>query len=180
MSLFPLSFLFWALFLESPDGFADPESRSKFAMITFKINVLRNLKMIQWNYQSSKQNWLVCELRTLLLFNRFLFEYLILGPISYQNFWEANPRRQNPWPTAITISPDFIQNNLDSFTYLFLITRLFPCIFLFWCLCCRCCGFFFCHLFTFVTILFHHKNSSLIINLIHYMSKDNTKIAEQT
>ena len=118
MSLFPLSFLFWALFLESPDGFAGPESCSKFAMITFKINVLRNLKMIQWNYQSSKQNWLACELRTMLLFNRFWFEYLISGLISYQNFWEANHRRQNPWPTAFTISPDFIQNNLDSFTFL--------------------------------------------------------------
>ena len=117
MSLFPLSLLFWALFLEIPDGFAGPESCSKFAMITFKINVLRNLKMIQWNYQSSKQNWLACELRTMLLFNRFWFKCLILGLISYQNFWETNPRRQNPWPTAFTISPDFIQNNLDSFTF---------------------------------------------------------------
>ena len=129
MSVFPLSLLLWALFLESPDGFSGLESCSKFSMFTFKINVLRNLKMIQWNYQSSKQNWLVCEPRTMLLFNRFWFEYLILGAVSYQNFQETNPRRQNPWPTTFTISPDFIQNNLDSFTF-FSSLDFFPASFL--------------------------------------------------
>ena len=63
------------------------------------------------------------------------------------------------------------------FFHLLIITRFFPCLFFFWCLCCRRCGFFLYH---FSTFLFHQKNRSLIINLIHYMSKDNKKIAEQT
>ena len=42
------------------------------------------------NYQ--KQNWPVCELGTLLLFNRFWFEYLITDPKSYRPFEKRDPR----------------------------------------------------------------------------------------
>ena len=117
MSVFPSSFLFLALFLDQVlMGFQAQKPVQSLPCVHSR-NII-NLKMIQWNYQLTKQNWLVCELRTMILFNRFWFEYLILGPVSYQNFRETNPGRQNPWPTAFTISPDFIQNNLDSFTFL--------------------------------------------------------------
>ena len=101
------------VFWSSPDGFSGPESCAKFAMCTFKkYNKFENDTM-KLPVNETK----LTELRTMILFNRFWFEYLILGPVSYQNFWETNPGRQNPWPTAFTITPDFIQNNLDSFTF---------------------------------------------------------------
>ena len=50
------------------------------------------LKMIQWNYQLTKQNWLVCELGTLLLFNWFWFQNLLSDPKSYRAFRETGPR----------------------------------------------------------------------------------------
>ena len=38
-----------------------------------------NLQMTQWSYQLTKQNWRVCELGTVLLFNMFWFENLLSG-----------------------------------------------------------------------------------------------------
>ena len=44
-----------------------------FAVFAFTITVSMILKMIQWNYHITTQNWLVCEQGTALLFNRFWF-----------------------------------------------------------------------------------------------------------
>ena len=61
------------LFLESPGSFLGLESYFVFAVFTFKIKASRILTMTQWNYQLTKQNWLVCEPGTELLFNKFWF-----------------------------------------------------------------------------------------------------------
>ena len=79
-------------FIESPDNFSGPKSCFMFALFTFKIKVSIILKMIQWDYQLTKQNWLVCELGTLLLFNRFWFQNLPSDPKSYRAFRETGPR----------------------------------------------------------------------------------------
>ena len=42
--------------------FSGPESYFVCTVFTFKIKVWIILKMIQWNYQFTKQNWLDCEL----------------------------------------------------------------------------------------------------------------------
>ena len=53
----------WGLFLERPAGsFSCPESYFVYTVFTFKIKVSIIVTMIQWNYQLSKQNWLVWEL----------------------------------------------------------------------------------------------------------------------
>ena len=51
------------LFLERFGNFSGPESYFVFTVFTFKIKVSIILKMIQRNYQLTKQNWLICELR---------------------------------------------------------------------------------------------------------------------
>ena len=66
-------FLTGAPFLEGLVSFSGPESYFMLAVFAFKFNVSKILKMIQWNYQLTKQNWLACELGTVLLFNRFWF-----------------------------------------------------------------------------------------------------------
>ena len=78
-------------FLESPGNFSGPENCFMFAMFTFKIKVSIILKMKQKNYQLTKQNWLVCELGTVLLFNRFWFLPSVLSPKSYEAFREMGP-----------------------------------------------------------------------------------------
>ena len=50
------------LFLERSGNFSGPESYFVFTVFTFRIKISIILKMIQWNYQLTKQNWLVCEL----------------------------------------------------------------------------------------------------------------------
>ena len=47
--------------------------------------------MIRWNYELTKQNWLVCAVGTVLLFNRFLFQNLRSGPKGYRAFRETGP-----------------------------------------------------------------------------------------
>ena len=56
-----------------PGSFLGSESYFMFAVFTFKIKASRILTMTQWNYQLTKQNWLVCEPGTVLLFNKFWF-----------------------------------------------------------------------------------------------------------
>ena len=62
------------------------------AVFAFKIKVSLILKMIQWNCQSTRQNWPVSELGTALLFNRFWFQNLPSHPKSYWAFQETGPR----------------------------------------------------------------------------------------
>ena len=50
------------LFLDRSGNFSGPESYFVCTVFTFKIKVWIILKMIQWNYQLTKQNWLDCEL----------------------------------------------------------------------------------------------------------------------
>ena len=73
-------------FHESPDKFWDPKSCSMFAVFTFKIKLSKILKMIRWKYQLTKQNWTVCELGTVLLFNRFWLQNL-----------PSDPEKKNAW-----------------------------------------------------------------------------------
>ena len=63
-------------FLESPDNFLGPKSSFTFVVLAFKIKVSITLKMRQCNHQLTKQNWPVCELGTVPLFNRFWFQNL--------------------------------------------------------------------------------------------------------
>ena len=51
--------------------------------------------MVQWTYQLTKQNWLVCELGTTLLFNRSWFQNMPSGPKSYRAFRETGPRHHH-------------------------------------------------------------------------------------
>ena len=87
----PSFFQTWGLFLESPNNFSGPKSCFMFAVFAFKIKVSIILKMIQWKYQLKKQNWPVCGLGTLLLFNWFWFENLPSDPKSCQAFRETGP-----------------------------------------------------------------------------------------
>ena len=64
----------------SQDKFSGPKSCFMFAVFTFKIKVSKILKMIRWKYQLTKQNWTVCELGTVLLFNRFWLQNLPSDP----------------------------------------------------------------------------------------------------
>ena len=52
---------------------------------------LKSKWMIQCNYQLTKQNLPVCELGTMLLFNRFWFKNLPSDPQSYRAFRETGP-----------------------------------------------------------------------------------------
>ena len=89
----PSLFQTWGLFLESSYNFLGPKSCFMCAVFAFKIKVSIILKMIQWKYQLKKQNWPVCELGTLLLFNWFWLENFPSDPKSYQAF-----RETGPWP----------------------------------------------------------------------------------
>ena len=60
-------------FLKSP-YFLGLKTCFMFVVFQFKIKVSIILKMIQRNYQLTKQNWLVCE--TVILFNWFWFQNL--------------------------------------------------------------------------------------------------------
>ena len=53
--------------LESPVNLSGPKSCFAFVVFAFKIKVSIILKIIQWNYQLTKHNWLVCALGTVLL-----------------------------------------------------------------------------------------------------------------
>ena len=55
-------FQIWGPFLESPGNFSGPESWIMIAGFAFNIKVSIILKMMKWNCQLTKQNWLVCEL----------------------------------------------------------------------------------------------------------------------
>ena len=81
----------WSLFLESPGIFWGRKNCFMFAVFAFKTIVSIILKMIQWNYQFTKQDWPVSELRTVVLFNSFWFENLSSGPKSYRAFLETGP-----------------------------------------------------------------------------------------
>ena len=79
------------LVLKSPGNFSGPESCFVFVVIAFKITVLIILKIIQRNNKLTKQNWLVCRLGTVLLFNRFWFLNLSSGLKSSRVCRETSP-----------------------------------------------------------------------------------------
>ena len=80
-------------FLESPDNFSGPKSSFTFVVLAFKIKVSITLKMRQCNHQLTKQNWPVCELGTVLLFNMFWFKNLPSDSKGYGPFekWALEP-----------------------------------------------------------------------------------------
>ena len=49
-------------FLESPENVSGLKSCFMFVVFEFKIKVSITLKMIQWQYQLTTQNWPVCDL----------------------------------------------------------------------------------------------------------------------
>ena len=65
-------------------AYSGPESCFVFVAFTFKIKVLIILKIIEWNYLLTKQNWQVYGPGSVLLFNRFGFHCLrarkVFGP----------------------------------------------------------------------------------------------------
>ena len=63
-----------------------------FAVFAFRIKVSILLKMKQLGYQITEQNWMVCELGTVLLFNRFWFQNMPSDLKSYRAFREIGPR----------------------------------------------------------------------------------------
>ena len=69
-----------------------PKSCFMFAVFAFNIKVSIILKMIQWKYQLTKQNWPVCELGTVLLFNEFWFQNLPSDPKRYRAHRETGSR----------------------------------------------------------------------------------------
>ena len=87
--------LSWGLFLESPDNFLGPESCFRCAVFAFNIKISVVLKIIQWNYQLTKQKWLISELGTVTPFSWFWFQNLPLHPKSYLAFRETGPRTVN-------------------------------------------------------------------------------------
>ena len=61
-------------FLESPGNVSDLESCLCLpGLHSSKIKVSIILKIIQWNYQLTKQSWLVCEQGTVLLLNKYWY-----------------------------------------------------------------------------------------------------------
>ena len=78
-------------FLESPDNFSGPKSSFTFVVLAFKIKVSITLKMRQCNHQLTKQNWPVCELGTVPLFNRFWFQNLPSDSKGYGPFEKRAP-----------------------------------------------------------------------------------------
>ena len=92
------------LFLESLGNFSGRKAVIVFVVFAFKIKVSIILKIIKQNYQLMKQNWLVCGPLTVLLFNRFGFQNLPLGPTSCRAFrktLKTGPR--SPFETLIFI-----------------------------------------------------------------------------
>ena len=80
-------------------NFWGAESCFVFSAFTFKIRVSSIiLKIIKWNYQLTKQNWLVYKLGTVLLFNMFGFYNLPSGPKSFRAFRKTGPRLCTSWP----------------------------------------------------------------------------------
>ena len=93
-----------------------PESCCMFIVFTMRIKVSIILKMIQWNYQLTKQNWLVCGRGTVLLFNKFWLQNLPSGPKSFQAL-----REMGPWslikltcPVKMTSKPKICPNKWSS------------------------------------------------------------------
>ena len=80
-------------FLKSPDYFLGLKSCFMFVVFQFKIKVSIILKMIQRNYQLTKQNWLVCE--TVILFNWFWFQNL--PAFNFQSKQTAKYFLRNNW-----------------------------------------------------------------------------------
>lgn len=80
-----------APFLERPGNFSGPESCRR---VCIQIKVWIILKMIKWSDQLTKQHCPVCELGTVVLFNRFWFLNVPSGPKSFRAFRETGPRIQ--------------------------------------------------------------------------------------
>ena len=84
-------------FLESPGNFSGRESCFVFVVFAFKIKASIVLKIIEWNYQLTKQNWLVYGLGTVLLkgldFNLCLQARQVSGPFEKQAPGSDYPER---------------------------------------------------------------------------------------
>ena len=76
------------------------------------------LKMVKWNYQWTKRNWLVCELRTLLRFNWFWFQNLHSDLKNYRAF-----RETGPWPALLPGSAHALFSHSFIFIHLFCINK---------------------------------------------------------
>ena len=92
-------------FLQSPDYFLGLKSCFMFVVFQFKIKVSIILKMIQRNYQLTKQNWPVCELGTVILFNWFWFQNL--PAFNFQSKQMAKYFLRNNWNMELQLHKMF-------------------------------------------------------------------------
>ena len=70
-------------FLESPENVSGLKTGFMLAVLAFKIKVSITLKMIQWQYQLTTQNWPVCELGlncVAVNSTGFDFKIFLIGP----------------------------------------------------------------------------------------------------
>ena len=93
-------------FLKSPDYFLGLKSCFMFVVFQFKIKVSIILKMIQRNYQLTKQNWLVCE--TVILFNWFWFQNL--PAFNFQSKQMAKYFLRNYWNIELQPCMKYLSN----------------------------------------------------------------------
>jgi len=126
-----------SLFLERPGKFSGPESYFVFTVFTFRIKISIILKMIQWNYQLTKQNWLVCELlwncatifsarkqllkncfwkKTLWILASYVMHSLLTKSVCCWSFHHGTTQR---------LSGNFNQNKRSKLTRLIIYTWLF-------------------------------------------------------
>jgi len=92
-------FLFWRLetrlvatWHESRDNFSGPESCFVFIVFAFKIKVLIILKIMQWNYKLTKQNWMVFGLATVLPIQQVWILKFVFGPENFPGLSRKGPQ----------------------------------------------------------------------------------------
>ena len=92
-------FLFWRLetrlvatWHESRDNFSGSESCFVFIVFAFKIKVSINLKIMQWNYKLTKQNWMVFGLATVLPIQQVWILKFVFGPQKFLGLSRNGPQ----------------------------------------------------------------------------------------
>ena len=77
---------------ESRDNFSAPESCFVFIVFAFKIKVSIILKIMQWNYKLTKQNWMVFGLATVLPIQQVWILKFVFGPEKFPGLSRNGPQ----------------------------------------------------------------------------------------
>ena len=77
---------------ESRDNFSAPESCFVFIVFAFKIKVSIILKIMQWNYKLTKQNWMVFGLATVLPIQPVWILKFVFGPEKFPGLSRNGPQ----------------------------------------------------------------------------------------